>query len=90
MHKSGIPLHTYIVKLNMAPLCSNKFCLICPCQILLDGFVQINKRLLPHISLVFTRGIDHLLRAVYQGQQGALKIVLMQGTNLIREVIDEP
>lgn len=104
MHKSGLPtdLNGYFSKKGFFLLCalnstwSHTLCnntnirSVCPCQILLDGFVQTNKRLCPHISLVFSSGIDHLLGGVYQGQQGALKIVLTQLTNMICKVRDEP
>lgn len=55
--------------------------LICSGQILFDSFVQAYKRPFPHITLVFTGGVDHLLGGVRQRQQGALEIVLMEGTH---------
>lgn len=65
-------------------------CLIGPCQILFDGFVQTNERLFPHVSLLFSGRVDHLLGGVHQRQQGALKIILLQATGMIWEVRDEP
>lgn len=61
--------------LNSSSTCVHS---LCPNQILLDGFVETNKRLCPNIPLVFSRGIGHLMGDVDQGQQSALKIVLMQ------------
>lgn len=85
---------------NVFPLCRTKesakpmytmyIHLIRPGQILFDSFVQTHKRPFPHITLVFTGGVDHLLGGVYQRQQGALEIVLMQGTHLIGKVVNKP
>lgn len=71
--------------------CSNiDACLIGPCQILFEGFVQTNERLFPHVSLLFNGRVDHLLGGVHQRQQGALKIILLQVTGMIWKVRDEP
>lgn len=60
---------TCILNSIMEPLrCNTGIRSVCPCQILLDGFVQTNKRPCPCVSLVFSRGIGHLLSGVYQGQ----------------------
>lgn len=63
--------------------------LVCVCQILLDDSVQINKRLLPLLLLPLASVVGHLLAGVYQRHQGALKILLLQGSILIEELIDE-
>lgn len=42
------------------------------------------------MSLVFAGGTNHLLGGVHQRQQGALKIVLLQGTSMIGKVRGEP
>lgn len=52
-------------------------------QILLDELVQADKRVGPHASLVFGGRIDHPLGGVHQGQQGALKILLMQVSGVV-------
>lgn len=98
MHKPGLPSDlngcfflTCILNSIMEPLhCNTGIRSVCPCQILLGGFVQTNKRPCPCVSLVFSRGIGHLLSGVYQGQDGVLKIVLMQVTNVIWKARDEP
>lgn len=61
----------------------------CACQILLDGFVQMDKRLLPHSLLPLASGVDHLLSGVHQSHQRALKILLLQGSILIGQLGDE-
>lgn len=68
----------------------NIYHLLYPTQILFDSLVQTHKRPFPHIPLVFTGGVDHLMGGVDQRQQGALEIILMQGTHLIGKVVNEP
>lgn len=64
-------------------------CSACVCQILLDGFEQINKGLLPHLLLPLAGGVDHLLAGIHQCHQHALKILLVQGLILAGQLIDE-
>lgn len=77
------------IPLKIMGLCSRSIFSTRLCQVLFDSFVEINKRLLPHSSLVFTGGVDHLLGGVYHGHQGVPKIVVLQGSIMIREAIDE-
>lgn len=77
-------LHLVHVELQLMHSCS-----ACVCQILLDGFEQIDKGLLPHLLLPLAGGVDNLLACIHQRHQGTLKILLVQGFIVIGQLRDE-